>query len=102
MTTTTLAGINVELNDEGFSLSKSMDRSDGRGTRSQRRRRALTERQWQVIRFMRSEYLAKGTDVGARARQDVRRHHQRALSAVSQGTAKTPPRLPAFQAKGCI
>jgi tRNA 2-thiouridine synthesizing protein E len=62
MTFTTLAGVDVEVNDEGFlvhpnqwtdDMAVELARREGIDT--------LTDRHWQVIRFMRSEYLAKGT-----------------------------------------
>ena len=62
MTTDTIAGATVELNDEGFLVDPSqwteemapqIARSAGIGE--------LTPRHWQVIRFMRAQYQAKGT-----------------------------------------
>jgi tRNA 2-thiouridine synthesizing protein E len=60
--TTTLAGHQVELNDEGFfadpdqwseEMAPEIAAREGIGD--------LTEKHWQVIRFMRAEYAAKGT-----------------------------------------
>jgi tRNA 2-thiouridine synthesizing protein E len=62
MTTTTLAGHAVEVNDEGFfvdpevwteAMAAELGRAEGIET--------LTDRHWQVIRFMRAEYESKGT-----------------------------------------
>ncbi|MGA7835667.1 MAG: TusE/DsrC/DsvC family sulfur relay protein [Acidimicrobiales bacterium] len=62
MTTETLAGVDVKLNDEGFfldpdqwseTMAAELARKEGIDP--------LTDRHWQVIRFMRSEYLQKGT-----------------------------------------
>jgi TusE/DsrC/DsvC family sulfur relay protein len=62
MTITTIAGIGVELNDEGFlvdadlwteAMAPELARREGIDP--------LTDRHWQVIRFMRTEYAAKGT-----------------------------------------
>jgi TusE/DsrC/DsvC family sulfur relay protein len=62
MTMTTVAGHEVELNDEGFfvhpeqwaeDMAPDLAAAEGIG--------ALTDRHWQVIRFMRHEYDAKGT-----------------------------------------
>jgi tRNA 2-thiouridine synthesizing protein E len=67
MTTMTLAGINVEVNDEGFLVDPSqwteamaveLARKEGIDP--------LTKEHWQVIRFMRSEYLAKGSGPSVR------------------------------------
>jgi TusE/DsrC/DsvC family sulfur relay protein len=62
MPTLTLAAIDVELNDEGFfvhpeqwteDMAPELARREGIDT--------LTDAHWRVIRFMRSEYLTKGT-----------------------------------------
>ena len=62
MPTQTVAGINVERNDEGFftdadqwteAMAPELARADGIDE--------LTEDHWRVIRFMRTEYFAKGT-----------------------------------------
>ena len=62
MTTTTVAGHDVEVNDEGFfvrpedwteEMAPDLARAEGID--------ALTDRHWQVIRFVRHEYEEKGT-----------------------------------------
>ena len=62
MTATTIAGHPVEVNDEGFfdeadqwseDMVPELARAEGIDD--------VTERHWQVIRFMRAEYDAKGT-----------------------------------------
>jgi tRNA 2-thiouridine synthesizing protein E len=62
MTTTTIAGHDVALNDEGFfehpdewteDMAPDIARREGIET--------LTDRHWQVIHFMRREYEEKGT-----------------------------------------
>ena len=62
MSTITLGAADVELNDEGFfvhpeqwseEMAPDLARREGIGT--------LTDAHWRVIRFMRSEYFAKGT-----------------------------------------
>ena len=62
MTVTTIAGVEVDRNDEGFltdpsqwteDVATELARAEGIDP--------LTDRHWQVIRFMRSEYEAKGT-----------------------------------------
>lgn len=62
MSTATIAGTPVELNDEGFfvdptqwtrDIAVEIAAADGITT--------LTEQHWQVIEFMRKEYFEKGT-----------------------------------------
>jgi tRNA 2-thiouridine synthesizing protein E len=62
VTTTTLAAVEVVLNEEGFfvhpeawseEMAPELARREGIDE--------LTDRHWQVIRFMRAEYLANGT-----------------------------------------
>ncbi len=62
MTSTTYAGVHVDVNDEGFftdpsqwtkDMAVEMATSDGIGE--------LTPQHWQVINFMRTEYFDKGT-----------------------------------------
>lgn len=62
MTSTVIAGNTVEVNDEGFFVnpeqwSEEMAPELARGEGID----VLSDRHWQVIRFMRSEYEAKGT-----------------------------------------
>ena len=61
-TTTTLAATEVELNDEGFfvhpeqwseEMAPELARREGIDE--------LTDAHWKVLRFMRAEYVAKGT-----------------------------------------
>ncbi len=67
MPTTTLDGVAVDLNEDGFftdpnqwteamapELARAADIAE------------LTDRHWQVIRFMRAEYVAKGTGPSVR------------------------------------
>ena len=62
MTTDVIGGAPVELNDEGF-LTDPSQWSEELAVEFARREGIdpLTDRHWQVIRFMRSEYQAKGT-----------------------------------------
>jgi tRNA 2-thiouridine synthesizing protein E len=62
MTTTTIAGVEVDLNDEGFltdpeqwneDVAVELAKRDGIDD--------LTDRHWTVIRFMRDQYFEKGT-----------------------------------------
>jgi dissimilatory sulfite reductase related protein len=62
MSTATIAGVDVQLNDEGFftdpqqwtrDIAMELARQDGIDP--------LTDKHWQVIDFMRKEYFEKGT-----------------------------------------
>ena len=62
MTTDTIAGTEVELNEEGFLVDPSRWNEDIAVELARREGiDPLTDRHWQVIRFMRSEYEAKGS-----------------------------------------
>ena len=62
MTTDTIAGATVELNDEGFLVDPSQW-TDEMAVELARREgiNPLTERHWQIIRFMREQYETTGT-----------------------------------------
>jgi tRNA 2-thiouridine synthesizing protein E len=68
MSTATIAGVEVTLNDEGFfddptqwteAMAPELARSEGIDE--------LTDQHWQVIRYMRQDYLEKGTGPTVRA-----------------------------------
>ena len=68
MTTTMVSGHAVDVNDEGFfehpeqwteDMAPELAKAEGIDE--------LTDRHWQVIRFMRGEYAAKGTGPSVRA-----------------------------------
>ena len=62
MTTDTIAGTELELNEEGFLVDPSQWNDDIAVELARREDiDPLTDRHWHVIRFMRSEYEAKGT-----------------------------------------
>ena len=67
MTIDTIAGAHIELNEEGF-LTDPGQWNDEVAVELARREGIdpLTDRHWQVIRFMRAEYEAKGTSPTAR------------------------------------
>jgi dissimilatory sulfite reductase related protein len=61
VTTTTLAAADVELNQEGFFVHPEQWTEDMAPELALREGiDELTDRHWQVIQFMRTEYLAKG------------------------------------------
>ena len=62
MSTTTLAAVDVELNDEGFFVHPEQWSEEMAAELARREGiDELTDAHWQVIRFMRAEYVAKGT-----------------------------------------
>jgi tRNA 2-thiouridine synthesizing protein E len=62
MTTRTIAATEVELNDEGFFLHPEQWTEEMVPELARREGiDPVTDAHWQVIRFMRAEYLAKGT-----------------------------------------
>jgi dissimilatory sulfite reductase related protein len=62
MSTTTVAATEVELNDEGFFVEPEQWTDDMAPELAQREGiDELTPAHWQVLRFMRAEYFAKGT-----------------------------------------
>ncbi len=105
MSTTTLAGTPVEVNDEGFfvdpnqwtrEMAEEMARADGIDE--------LTPQHWQVIDFMRSEYFAKGTGptvriLGKSSGVAVKELYQ----LFPKGPAKMAARIAGIpKPKGCI
>ncbi|HAP74945.1 MAG TPA: sulfur relay protein DsrC [Acidimicrobiaceae bacterium] len=105
MTTTTYAGVAVELNDEGFfvdptqwtrEMAEEMAKADGI--------EALTPQHWQVLDFMRQEYFEKGTGptvrvLGKNSGVDVKALYQ----LFPKGPAKMAARLAGIpKPKGCI
>jgi TusE/DsrC/DsvC family sulfur relay protein len=68
MSTTTIAATEVELNEEGFFADPTQWTEDMAPELARREGiDALTPAHWQVLRFMRSEYFAKGTGPTVRA-----------------------------------
>ncbi len=68
MATSTIAGVEVDVNDEGFleqpdqwtkEIAAELARQEGIDE--------LTQRHWQVVEFMRKEYFEKGTGPTVRA-----------------------------------
>ena len=58
----TIANIDVEFNDEGFFVDPDQWTEDMVPDLARREGiESVTDTHWQVIRFMRSEFLAKGT-----------------------------------------
>jgi tRNA 2-thiouridine synthesizing protein E len=105
MTTATIAGTPVELNEEGFfvhpeqwtrDIAVELARADGIT--------ALTAQHWQVIDFMRSEYFAKGTGPTVRALGKTSGVSVKDLYQLfPKGPAKMAARIAGIpKPKGCI
>jgi tRNA 2-thiouridine synthesizing protein E len=105
MTTTTLAGVDVELNDEGFLVEPSQwTEAMAVELALKEGIKPLTERQWQVIRFMRSEYVAKGTGPSVRVLGKTSGVPIKELYQLfPKGPAKTAAKIAGIpKPKGCI
>jgi len=67
MSAETIAGVEVELNDEGFLVDPSQWTEAMAVQLAQREGiHEMNDQQWQVVRFMRREYLDKGTGTTVR------------------------------------
>jgi TusE/DsrC/DsvC family sulfur relay protein len=105
MSTSTIAGIAVELNDEGFfvdptqwtrEIAVELAAAEGITT--------LTDQHWQVIEFMRREYLEKGTGPTVRALGKTSGVSVKDLYQLfPKGPAKMAARIAGIpKPKGCI
>ena len=105
MSTATIAGTPIELNDEGFfvdptqwtrDIAVEMATAAGIST--------LTDRHWQVIDFMRKEYFAKGTGPTVRVLGKTSGVSVKELYELfPTGPAKTAARIAGIpKPKGCI
>lgn len=66
MTVIEVNGLSVEMNDEGFFTNPDEWDESMVPALADRDGIALTDRHWQVIRFVRSEYLQRGTGPSVR------------------------------------
>jgi TusE/DsrC/DsvC family sulfur relay protein len=105
MPTATLDGVAVALDDEGFfehpdawneSMAAELAQAEGIGE--------LTDRHWQVIRFMRAEYFAKGTGPTVRALGKTSGVSVKELYQLfPKGPAKTAAKIAGIpKPRGCI
>lgn len=105
MSTATLAGVEVQLNDEGFfvdaqqwtrEMAMELARQDGIDP--------LTDKHWQVIDFMRAEYFAKGTGPTVRVLGKASGVSVKELYELfPKGPAKMAARIAGIpKPKGCI
>lgn len=105
MVTTTLAGVAVEVNDEGFfadpeqwteAMVPELATAEGIAD--------LTEDHWRVIKFMRAEYLERGTGptvrvLGKTSGVSIKELYQ----LFPKGPAKTAAKLAGIpKPRGCI
>ena len=105
MTTTTVAAVAVEVNEEGFftdptqwteEMAPAIAAAQGIDT--------LTENHWRVLRFMRQEYFAKGTGptvrvLGKSSGVSVKELYQ----LFPKGPAKTAAKIAGIpKPRGCI
>jgi tRNA 2-thiouridine synthesizing protein E len=105
MTTRALAGTVVDLNDEGFftdpdvwteAMAEELARAEGI--------EALTDRHWQVIRFMRAQYAETGTGPTVRVLGKASGVSVKELYELfPKGPAKTAAKIAGIpKPRGCI
>jgi TusE/DsrC/DsvC family sulfur relay protein len=105
MSTATIAGITVDLNDEGFftdpnqwtkEIAVELARNEGIDT--------LTDKHWTVIEFMRKEYFEKGTGATVRVLGKTSGVSVKELYELfPKGPAKVSARIAGIpKPKGCI
>jgi dissimilatory sulfite reductase related protein len=105
MTTATLAGVSVELNDEGFFTEPDVwTREMAEELAHHEGIEDLTDQHWQVIEFMRKEYFEKGTGATVRVLGKNSGVSVKELYALfPKGPAKTAARIAGIpKPKGCI
>jgi TusE/DsrC/DsvC family sulfur relay protein len=105
MTTTTVAGHAVELNDEGFFVDPDTWSEDmAPEIATHEGIDALTDRHWQVIRFMRKEYAEKGTGPTVRVLGKTSGVSVKELYTLfPKGPAKTAAKIAGIpKPRGCV
>jgi len=105
MTTTTLAGRAVEVNDEGFLVDPSAWTEDmARELADREGITELSDRHWVVIRFMRKEYDEKGTGPTVRVLGKTSGVSVKELYELfPKGPAKTAAKIAGIpKPRGCI
>jgi tRNA 2-thiouridine synthesizing protein E len=105
MTTATIAGVDVVVNDEGFFEDPDQWTEDmAAELAAQEGISPLTDRHWQVIRFMHKEYEQKGTGptvrvLGKTSGVSVKELYQ----LFPKGPAKTAAKIAGIpKPRGCI
>ncbi len=105
MTTDTIAGTAVELNDEGFLVDPSQWTEEMAVELAHREDiDLLTERHWQVIRFMRQQYEASGSGPNVRMLAKMSGIPIKELYQLfPKGPAKTAAKIAGIpKPRGCI
>ena len=105
MTTATVAGHAVELNDEGFFVDPDAWTEDmAPELAAQDGIDELTDRHWQVIRFMRKQYLETGAGPTVRVLGKTSGVGVKELYALfPKGPAKTAARIAGIpKPRGCV
>jgi tRNA 2-thiouridine synthesizing protein E len=105
MSTATLAAVDVELNDEGFFVHPDQWLEDMAAELAHREGiDRLTDTHWQVIRFMRAEYLANGSGPTVRALAKISGIPIKELYQLfPKGPAKTAAKIAGIpKPRGCI
>jgi dissimilatory sulfite reductase related protein len=104
MPTTTYAGREVAVNDEGFLTDPAQWSEDMAPQIARQEGIELTDRHWQVIKFMRHEYEAKGTGptvrvLGKTSGVTIKELYQ----LFPKGPAKTAAKIAGIpKPRGCI
>ena len=105
MSTSSIANVDVGLNDEGFFVDPGQWTEDMAPELARREGiEELTDAHWQVIRFMRAEYLAKGTGptvrvLGKTSGVSIKELYQ----LFTKGPAKTAAKIAGIpKPRGCI
>jgi TusE/DsrC/DsvC family sulfur relay protein len=104
MPTTTYAGTEVTVNDEGFFTDPTQWSEDMAPQIARAEGIELTDRHWQVIKFMRHEYEAKGTGptvrvLGKTSGVSIKELYQ----LFPKGPAKTAAKIAGIpKPRGCI
>jgi len=105
MSVTTMSGRDVELNDEGFFVDPDQWTEDIVAELAAREGiTELTDKHWQVIRFMRAEYQAKGTGPTVRVLGKTSGVSVKELYELfPKGPAKTAAKIAGIpKPRGCI
>jgi len=104
MATTTYAGTEVTVNDEGFFTDPAQWREEMAPQIARGEGIELTDRHWQVIKFMRHEYETKGTGptvrvLGKTSGVTIKELYQ----LFPKGPAKTAAKIAGIpKPRGCI
>ncbi len=104
MTSETMAGVVVELNDEGFLVDPHQWNEDIAVALAQREGITLSERHWEVIRFMRAEWERRGEGPNVRLLGKTSGVSVKELYELfPKGPAKLAARIAGIpKPKGCI